>query len=124
MADLLDPTPLIAQITAAISIDPDLDHVTVTDDPTHVGPLAGNGVVYVNAPTLSFENYDDEIDATWTLDIVQGTAHNLNDARTRIGKIIASLHAGAVNIARADPATWRTAQGNDLPAYTLTLNPL
>lgn len=98
--------------------------VGVTDDATHVGPLSGPGVVFVNPPELAFPNYGDDVDTTWTLDVIQGTTLNLDAARSFIGDVIGALHAGGINIDQARPVSWRTAQGAEIPAYTLTLNPL
>lgn len=122
MSDLLDNTRIVSLVRAALD-NADLEEVGVTDDATQVGPLSGPGVVYVNPPTLTFENFDDEIDTTWKLDVLQGTTMNLDLAKEFIGSVIHALHTGGVNIATAAPATWRTAQRVEIPAYTLTLNP-
>lgn len=122
MVDLLDNSAIITLVRAALD-NAGLDEVGVTDDATQVGPLSGLGVVYVNPPTLEFENFDDEIDTTWKLDVIQGTAMNLDLAKTFIGKAIHALHSAGINIATATPATWHTAQAVAIPAYTLTLNP-
>ena len=64
------------------------------------------------------------MDTTWTLDVIQGTTLNLDEARSFIGDVIGALHAGGLALDQARPASWRTAQGTEIPAYTLTLNPL
>lgn len=123
MNPLLDTTDIIRRVRTALD-EGSMLAVGVTDEPTKVGPLSGPGVIYVNPPELSFPHYGDDVDTTWTFDVIQGTTLNLDDARSFIGDVIGALHAGGLALDQARPASWRTAQGAEIPAYTLTLNPL
>lgn len=101
-----------------------LEKAHATMDAAEVASGSRYGVAVVSPPALDFSGTWGSAEALWEVHVIAGPATDYLAAWEKIDRIIEALIAGNLNIRRAEVAGYQQHQGEPLPAYTLTLNPL
>ncbi|SDH16127.1 hypothetical protein SAMN04515691_2987 [Leifsonia sp. 98AMF] len=113
---------LVEDVRAALDAA-GLEDVHATLDAGEIPSAARAGVVCVSAPTITFESWSEPAMA-FELNAVAGPADNYLAAWARLDLILNALHAGQLNLKRAEPGGFAQLNGPVLPAYTITTNDL
>lgn len=122
MADLYLATRLSVTVREALDAD-GLSDVHSTVDAAEIPSAARAGVVCVSPPVYTFQTWG-EPQIAWELTAVCGPPDNYLAAWDQLDRIVRALHAGQLNLARAEPGSYQPITGPALPAYTITLNDL
>ena len=123
MADRLEQGAALVLKLGAALIAAGLPKALATLDAAHVASGSRHGVLVVSPGTLTFDGWEDPVMA-WEVHVIAGPATDYLAAWAKIDAIISALVAARINLKSGDPGSFQPLQGEPLPAYTLTLNPL
>ena len=113
---------IVAEVREALT-NAGLTQAHVTIDAAEVPSGARHGVVVVSPPSLDFETFTETV-PTWELHVIAGPADNYLAAWSTIDTMIEALVTGHINLNRGEPGQYQGIRGEQLPAYTLKLNPV
>lgn len=116
---------ILATAIHTILADTDAADTHVTIDAMEVSAHAQTGAILIQVEKVVFPHWTpSEPEAEFQVHVIAGPPDRPLVAWQRMDKIIAALHQGGLNIARATPSTFAPGTGPALPAFTLDLNPL
>lgn len=106
-------------LTAALSAE--IDGALATLNTAEVASAARAGVALVMPPALRFPTSSTEFDADWPVHLVAGPARDYVQAWQTLDQMLEVLLTEGFPITRAEPSAFQPQQGEQLPAYTLTI---
>lgn len=92
-------------------------------DPAEARPTTGRVAIVIEPPEVAYPTWDD-IEITWTLDLIAGTQTTQAASLDLLTDAIELLAAAGLNIERCAPITFNLAGAGNLAAYQVRLNPL